>query len=315
MDQLLIRKFFIIFTIFIFIISVFFSFGINNSNSRMYIYPEDPDTINISHPMGDTRSLPEPSSQLLSVRPENDWRMYLYGPAHNVFTTASGPANASILWYNTTGDSTYSSLCVADGRVFLGVGDAMKCYYENNGTLAWSMSPIQDVAGGFGVCSSPAYANGCIYFGADRIYCVWSTNGTIRWKVDKPNIKHGDGTPTLAYGKVFISGSDYKLYCIDQLNGSVLWTFQTKSDYPPAIPDNWGLYAAPAVLNGSVYLSACDWYLYQINITQPTSVASANNTFKMGWASYSSPVIVGDKLYVGCSYIDTKSESRFFLFG
>ena len=312
MDQLLIRKFFIIFTIFIFIISVFFSFGINNSNSRMYIYPEDPDTINISHPMGDTRSLPEPSSQLLSVRPENDWRMYLYGPAHNVFTTASGPANASILWYNTTGDSTYSSLCVADGRVFLGVGDAMKCYYENNGTLAWSMSPIQDVAGGFGVCSSPAYANGCIYFGADRIYCVWSTNGTIRWKVDKPNIKHGDGTPTLAYGKVFISGSDYKLYCIDQLNGSVLWTFQTKSDYPPAIPDNWGLYAAPAVLNGSVYLSACDWYLYQINITQPTSVASANNTFKMGWASYSSPVIVGDKLYVGCSYIDTKSESRFY---
>ncbi len=254
-----------------------------------------------------SRTLPRSSIHVC-----NDWPMYLHDSVHNSYTFATGPTNGTILWYNTTGDTTYSSPCVANGRVFIGVGDTMKCYYENNGTLNWSMSTIQKVAGTFGVCSSPAYANGCIYFGADRIYCVWATNGTIRWKVDKPNIKHGDGTPTLAYGKVFIAGSDYKLYCIDQLNGSVLWTFQAKSDYPPAIPDNWGLYAAPAVVNGSVYLSACDWHLYQINITQPTSVATANHTFKMGYASYSSPLVVNDRVYVGCSYIDTNTVSRFY---
>ncbi len=254
-----------------------------------------------------TRSTPRSSA-----RAQNDWTMHLFDPTHTSFTSAIGPTNSSVLWYNTTGDTTYSSPCVADGRVFLGVGDSMKCYYENNGTLAWTMYPDNNVAGGFGVCSSPAYANGSIYFGADKLYCVWATNGTIRWKVNKPNIKHGDGTPTLANGKVFIAGSDHKLYCIDQLTGSVQWTFQAKSDYPPAIPDNWGLYAAPAVVNGSVYLAACDWNLYQINVTQPTSVATANNTFKMGWASYSSPLVVGDKVYVGCSYIAVKTTARFY---
>ncbi|WP_455393125.1 Ig-like domain-containing protein [[Eubacterium] cellulosolvens] len=274
--------------------------------------PEDLKMIDVNYPNSNTRSIPKHNSQSLPRRGITDWRMHLYGPEHNAFTSASGPTNASILWYNSTGDTTYSSPCVADGRVFFGVGNRMKCYYENNGTLAWSMSPIQNVAGGFGICSSPAYANGCIYFGADRIYCVWAINGTLRWKVDKPNIKHGDGSPTLANGKVFIAGSDYKLYCIDQLNGTVYWTFQARSDYPPAIEDNWGLYAAPAVVNGSVYLAACDWYLYQINITQPTSVATANHSFKMGWASYSSPVVVGDKVYVGCSYNEKRSESRFY---
>jgi outer membrane protein assembly factor BamB len=176
------------------------------------------------------------------------------------------------------------------------------------------MYPDQNVAGGFGVASSPAYANGCIYFGADKPYCVWATNGTVRWKVNKPNVKHGDGTPTLANGRVYITGSDYKLYSIDQLTGQVYWTFQAKSDYPPAIPDNWGLYAAPAIDNGRVFLAACDWYLYSINETQPTSVATANHSFQMGWASYSSPVIVGDKVYVGCSYNELRTESRFYCF-
>jgi outer membrane protein assembly factor BamB len=306
------RKFIIIFTILMVIGSSLIIITTIDSDPGLDLNQESigsPEIIQ-QKPKPSTRGGQIP--QLSVERTTYDWRMHLYGADHNSFTTSSGPTNASVLWYNSTGDTTYSSPCVADGRVFLGVGDSMKCYYENNGTLAWTMYPIQNVAGSFGVCSSPAYANGCIYFGADRIYCVWATNGSIRWKVDKPNIKHGDGTPTLAYGKVFIAGSDYKLYCIDQINGTVDWTFQAKSDYPPAIPDNWGLYAAPAVVNGSVYLAACDWYLYQINVSQATSVATANNTFKMGWASYSSPVVVNDKVYVGCSYMEKRSQSRFY---
>jgi outer membrane protein assembly factor BamB len=314
MNWFLLRKYSIIFIVIILIIPVFYTIGLDYFQPRLNFESEDSNTLDNNPPLGASHSYPEPNSRSLSVRGNNDWRMHLYAADHNSFTTASGPTNESILWYNTTGDSTYSSPCIADGRVFFGVGDSMKCYYENNGTLAWTMYPDQNVAGTFGICSSPAYANGCIYFGADRIYCVWATNGSIRWKVNKPNIKHGDGTPTLANGKVFIAGSDYKLYCIDQLNGSVYWTFQAKSDYPPAIPDNWGLYASPAVVNGSVYLAACDWYLYQINITQPTSTATANHSFKLGWASYSSPVVVGDKVYVGCSYIDKLSVSRYYCF-
>jgi len=244
----------IIISVFILLCTSMFSVQINNIDSEHEANFENPQqSLSHSHSRA---SITEPRT---SSRTPSDWIMHLYGPNHNSYTSAIGPTNASVLWYNSTGDTTYSSPCVVNGRVFIGVGETMKCYYENNGTLAWSMSPDNKVAGTFGVCSSPAYANGCIYFGADKIYSVWATNGTVRWRVNKPNIKHGDGTPTLAYGKVFIAGSDYKLYCIDQITGVVNWTFQAKSDYPPAIPDNWGLYAAPAVVNGSVYLAACDW--------------------------------------------------------
>ncbi len=287
------------------IIANFFTVGLDNVNSEPEPHLEESDT-STTEPYN---SVPRSTGRAL-----NDWTMHLYGPTHNSYTTSTGPTDASILWWNTTGDTTSSSPCVANGRVFLGVGDSMKCYFENNGTLNWTMYPDQPVTGTFGICSSPAYANGCIYFGADKIYCVWETNGTVRWKVNKPNIKHGDGSPTLAYGKVFITGSDYKLYCIDQITGTVHWTFQTLNNLPnpPIIPDNWGLYAAPAVVNGRVFLAACDWNLYQINVTQPTSVATANHTFKMGHASYSSPVVVGDKVYVGCSYIAVLDTARFY---
>ncbi len=294
------QKFMLIFlSIIILMAANYFTVGFDNVDSKLEMNFEDP---NIEL----TRSS-QPTSRA-TERTLNDWTMHLFDPAHNSYTTATGPTDANILWWNTTGDITYSSPCVANGRVFLGVGDSMKCYFENNGTLNWTMYPDQPVTGTFGIASSPAYANGCIYFGADKIYCVWSTNGTIRWKVNKPNIKHGDGSPTLAYGKVFITGSDHKLYCIDQITGVVSWTFLTKTTGV----DNWGLYAAPAVVNGRVFLAACDYNLYQINVTQPTSIATANHTFTMGYASYSSPIVVGDKVYVGCSYIDTKTVSRFY---
>lgn len=301
------QKFITVFILLILlIIANFATVGLDDVNSEPDPDLEDSNTTTTeAH-----NSVPRSTGRAL-----NDWTMHLYGPTHNSYTTSTGPTDASILWWNTTGDTTYSSPCVANGRVFLGVGNSMKCYFENNGTLNWTLSPI-NVAGGYGVCSSPAYANGCIYFGADQIYCVWATNGTIRWTVNKLNIKHGDGSPTLAYGKVFITGSDYKLYCIDQITGNVYWTFQTQNNLPspPIIPDNWGLYAAPAVVNGRVFLAACDWNLYQINVTQPTSIATANHTFTMGHASYSSPVVVGDKVYVGCSYITKLSTARFYCF-
>jgi outer membrane protein assembly factor BamB len=235
--------------------------------------------------------------------------MHLNNPQHTSYTTAFGPSTNEVLWDNSTGGITYSSPCIADGNVFIGADEAMNCYYENNGTLAWRTYTIQPVTGTFGVACSPAYSNGYIYFGGDRIYCLYANNGTIKWRVDDPgNYKHGDGSPTVANSKVFIGGSDRKLYCIDQYTGDVLWTFQTSSSGS----DNWGLYAAPAVSNGHVFLAACDGYLYQINETQPTSIATANNTFNMAYASYFSPLVVNGRVYVGCGYETANTVNRLY---
>lgn len=236
------------------------------------------------------------------------WPMYLNNPQHMSYTTSVGPITDEVSWFNSTNNPTYSSPCVANGKVFIGAEEAMNAFYENNSTLAWRTFTIQPVTGSFGVASSPAYSNGFVYFGGDRIYCLYETNGTIKWTVSPGNYKHGDGSPTIANGKVFIGGSNRKLYCIDQYSGEVLWTFQTLSSGD----DNWGLYAAPAVVNGRVYLSACDGFLYQINETQPTIIATAYHIFDMTYASYFSPLVVNGRVYVGCGYSTASTVNRLY---
>jgi outer membrane protein assembly factor BamB len=243
------------------------------------------------------------------------WPMHLNNPLHTSFTTDLGPVTNDVLWFNSTGGVTYSSPTVAAGMVFIGSKaasssyDYMNAYFENNGTLAWRMETYDSTSGGFGVASTPAYSDGYVYFGADEIYCLYANNGTIKWSVSHAGGQDADdSTPNVVNGKVFISASDRKLYCLDQYTGKIIWTFQTQTGGS----DNWGLYGTPAVANGFVYLAACDYTVYQINESQPTSVATAFNTFDMAYASYASPVLANGRLYVGCGYTSPRPEGRFY---
>jgi outer membrane protein assembly factor BamB len=253
--------------------------------------------------------------QQRATRAGTSWPMMLNNPLHTSFTTDSGPATNDVLWFNSTGGVTYSSPTVAAGMVFIGSRassssyDYMNAYYENNGTLAWRMETYDSTTGGFGVASTPAYSDGFVYFGADEIYCLYANNGTVKWSVSHSGGQDADdSTANVVNGKVFISASDRKLYCLDQYTGSIIWTFQTLSGGP----DNWGLYGTPAVAGGSVYLAAGDGYVYQINETQPTSVATANNSFNMAYASYDSVVYANGMVFVGCGYLDPNPVNRFY---
>ena len=236
------------------------------------------------------------------------WPMYQFGPDHNGYTTESGPETNNVLWSQETGGITYGSAIIAEGIVYIGGGDGMNAFYENNGTLAWRTDTHEDVPGGYGISSTPAYSSGYIYFGGDGIYCLDEDDGTVEWFVDTPNENWGDGIPTVANGNVYIAGSDRKLYSIDQFTGDVIWTFQTGSSGQ----SNYGLYAAPAVVNGWVYLSAADSNLYKIKETQSSEIAVAQDSFQMAFASYSAPVYVNGRLFVGCGYTDTNFVNRFY---
>jgi outer membrane protein assembly factor BamB len=184
----------------------------------------------------------------------------------------------------------------------------MMAFYQNNGTRVWRTETLAQVAGGEGFSSSPAYSNGYVVFGGDRIYCLYANNGTIKWTVWTGNGNWGDGTPTIADGKVFIGGSDWNVYNIDLETGNVLWTFQTGTGGS----SNWGLYPAPAIYNGHVYASAGDGYVYQIRIDQPGPTAAANHSFNSGFAMYSSPVIYNNRVYVGNGYNFLRTANRFY---
>jgi outer membrane protein assembly factor BamB len=263
---------------------------------------------NDNTPDNDDNNPPPPPDDEPPVNNADPWPMYLFGPNHQSFTKESGPETEDVLWRESTEGITYGSAIIAEGRVFIGGGDGMNAYYENNGTLAWRFETYEEVPGGTGISSTPAYSNGFVYFGGDGIYCLNVDDGTAKWFVDTPSQNWGDGTPTVANGKVYIGGSDRKFYSIDQDTGEVLWTFQTQSSGQ----SNYGLYAAPAVANGYVYLAACDSNLYKIRESQSSDVAVAQNTFQMAFASYSAPVIVSGKVFVGCGYTVTNIVNRFY---
>ena len=242
------------------------------------------------------------------------WPMYLNNPAHTSYVETPAPSTDVLFWWNATGGKTYSSPTVADGLVFIGSlgagADYMNAYYVENGTLVWRTPTYGRVSGGYGVTSTPAYWNGYVYFGADRIYCLYANNGTVKWTIATGNTKYGDGTPTVANGKVFIGASDWKVYCIDAMTGEVVWTFQTLTTGNR----NYGVFAAPAVVDNLVYVGACDGYVYQINETQPGPTASANHTFYGGQPFYSSPVVANERVYIGTGYWFTPSDkNRFFV--
>ena len=240
------------------------------------------------------------------------WPMHLYNERHMGFTQSPAPTSNSILWWNSTGVPAYGSPAVAEGKVFVGaktpLGDYMFAFYQNNGTLAWRTKTIANVNQGEGLSSSPAYSNGYLVYGGDRIYCVWANNGTIKWTVPTGNLNWGDGTPTIADGKVFIGGSDRRLYHIDLETGVVLWTFQTLATGG----SNYGLYAAPAVYNGYVYIPACDGWIYRIEINQPGPVATASHSLFTGFAMYGAPVIFDGKVYIGNGYTVLSTARRFY---
>jgi outer membrane protein assembly factor BamB len=257
---------------------------------------------------GDDNPPPPPPDDEPPVTEADPWPMYLFGPNHNSYTTEVGPETNNVLWSQDTADITYGSAIVADGLVFIGAGEGINAYYENNGNLAWRTETNEDVPGGYGVTSTPAYSDGYVYFGGDGIYCLDADDGSEVWFVDTPSQNWGDGTPTVADGKVYIGGSDWKLYSIDQYTGEVLWTFQTDSSGQ----SNYGLYAAPAVVGGYVYLSACDSILYKINEYQSSEIAVAEATFQMAFTSYSSPVIASGRVFVGCGYTNTNLINTFY---
>ena len=246
-----------------------------------------------------TRGQGPPTPQETTIDP---WPMQRYNETHAGFSPATAPDTSNVQWWSPTGPSTLSSPAIADGKVFIGAGtatgDYMYAFYQNNGTLAWRTRTFAFVSGAYGVTSSPAYANGLVFFGGDRIYALYASNGTIKWNYNTGNGNWGDGSPTVWGTMLFIGGGDRKLYAMDQQTGAVIWTFQTGSGGG----NNFGLYSAPAVWGDYVYLAACDLYVYQINVTQPGSTASYYHRYLTSDSMYGSPIVYDGKVIIGNGY-------------
>jgi outer membrane protein assembly factor BamB len=181
------------------------------------------------------------------------------------------------------------------------------------------------------VWSSPAVANGRLYFGSDdgRVYALDTKNGALLWKY--ATAAYVWSSPAVANGVVYVgSGAtygpgDHNVYGLNAATGGLLWKYTTGGDvqsspvvangvvYVTSADNNvyalnastgallWkyagvpGSWSSPAVDNGVVYVGSGDGYVYALNASSGALVWR----FKMTAGTNSSPAAANGVVYVG----------------
>ena len=156
---------------------------------------------------------------------------------------------------------------------------------NNVGTLQlkWKNPVGASFAGGSE--SSPAMANGVVYFGSDdfNVYALNASTGAKLW-----SFTTGDqvvSSPAVANGVVYIGSEDHNLYALNAGTGAKLWSFAT-GDL---------VVSSPTVVNGVVYFGSEDGTAYALNASTGTLLWS----YGTGSVSFSSPAVANGVVYIG----------------
>lgn len=166
-----------------------------------------------------------------------DWPSYR-GPDYNgisketpsISTWADGKPN--ILWKASTSNG-FSSVTVSKGKLYT---------LGNNGKKGVDESKHKDI-----------------------IYCLDATTGKEIWtyKYQCPlNPKYYEGgtssTPTVAAGKVYTLSKNGKAFCLNAMNGELIWEKDFVKDFGLEIP-TWGFAGSPVIIDDLVIYNAGSW--------------------------------------------------------
>jgi len=217
------------------------------------------------------------------------------------------------LYYNRvdTGGGIGSEIAGVD------VGEqTFACYDVFTGEVIWEI-PLS---------GTPVIAYGNLYLGGGRdiatLYCLSTYTSSASWSyfrgnLDNPGVAVGQSapvnigagptwtyatddaitsSPVIVDGKVYIGSNDKNLYCIDAYTGEKIWNFTT--DYKVS--------ATPFVVGGRVYTGATDGNVYCLDADDGTLIWEryaggwTDVLFEAtSWQPRSSPIVIGNKLYVG----------------
>jgi outer membrane protein assembly factor BamB len=138
---------------------------------------------------------------------------------------------------------------------------------------------------GTAIHSSPAVANGNIYFGArdGKLYAVDAATGTKQWEFQTGSWV--ESSPAVSGGAVYFGSNDGNLYALTADSGQKLWEFDT----------NFPVMSSPAVADGRVHFGGDDYYVYTLDARDGTEIWS----FYASSPVISSPVVSDGILYVG----------------
>ncbi|MBA3969097.1 MAG: PQQ-binding-like beta-propeller repeat protein, partial [Gemmatimonadetes bacterium] len=225
----------------------------------------------------------------------------LYVSAMDGSVNALRAKDGQPLWKAMTGDYCHSSPVMAGDRLVVGSADAhVYAFHPRTGKRLWKQGT------GGPVYASAACAKGIVAIasGDGQVYGLDLTSGRVRWKFAlPPSLSAFAQSPAATDGERFFVGAwDRYVYALDVLTGELVWK-QLGTDksfaYSPAI-------GGPAVGRGSVYIPANGNVLHAFDTaTGETRWTYSSPGDKVG---YSSPALVGDRIYIGC--LGDKGEVR-----
>jgi len=218
---------------------------------------------------------------------------------------ALNAADGALVWKRTTGadlpfdamagfamvqdwDYWSSSPLAYEGRVCVGSGDG-KIYAldAKTGAVIWRHATAGRVR------SSPATDGKTIYVGSfdGTMRALDIASGKPRWVFHtkgNPVFPAGSiqSSPALAGGLVIFGARDYNLYALDAKSGREVWEQSVKNSWVPS---------TPAIADGQVYVGSADGralLAYDLATGKPLWTTPLDNLV------FSSPVIVGDSVYI-----------------
>jgi outer membrane protein assembly factor BamB len=191
------------------------------------------------------------------------------------------PANLKVLWKYEAGEVIDSSAAIANGVVYVGVGNGELIALDlANGTLRWKYS-TKNLIGE----SSPAVGPDGVYIGdlAGMVHAVAKGDGKPLW-----TFKTGGeikSSPVLVKELVLIGSYDGHLYALESRTGKLRW--KTVTEGP--------VHATPAVQGDLVFIAGCDEKFRAIRISD------GKQEYQIDSGAYTgaSPVLDGDRAYFG----------------
>lgn len=196
---------------------------------------------------------------------------------------ASSPAVADGLVYYVASTGALAAIDVATGQLAWVFAGDFERKFEAKGLHGYpgAAQTIPDAWDVF--TSSPAVANGKVYYGAGdgNVYAVNAKTGILQWKFATGDVVHA--SPAVAGGSVFIGSWDGNLYALDADTGTQKWVFEAGRD--PVYHNQVGFQSSAAVVDGVVYVGCRDAHVYAIDAATgrkkwdyPTSKSWVNST-------------------------------------
>ncbi len=227
-----------------------------------------------------------------------DWTQYRFDPAHhgvNPNETILSPANVgnlTVKWRASIGGGGLASPTTAGDKVYVvrnaanDPGGKLYALDRDTGQELWNFPP--DALTGDFSSTTPAVANGIVYFGVNRggpvVYAVNAATGVRIWSHGGP-IAQIISSPTVIDGRVYVAFTDGTIRALDAATGQIIWS----------VTQDQGANSSPAVANGRLYIAIHNRGLLALDAATGATLWLAH----ISGPQWSLPTVDNGRVFVG----------------